>query len=70
MSGEEIEVECTPDGMTFNLKNFQGPTCSEQLDKILADLKAAGIESKVLEERKKAEYHVSRIKANQQRSRL
>ena len=60
MSGEEIEIIVTDDGMTVNAKNFKGTACTESLDKLLKGMKSDGVSSEITEQVKKPEYHVSR----------
>jgi hypothetical protein len=70
MSGEEIEIECTPDGMKVDMKNFTGDTCTVELEKMFQDLEKLGIKATITNQQKKAEYHASRMRTGQQRSRI
>jgi len=70
MSGEEIEIECTPDGMHVDMKNFTGDACTIELGKMLKDLEELGIKSTIITQQKKAEYHASRMWTGQQRNRI
>lgn len=70
MTGEEIVIECTPNGMKIDAKNFTGDACTVELEKILNDLKELGITSTITNQHKKAEYHATRMRSGQQRNRL
>lgn len=70
MSGEEVEIECTPDGMKIDMKNFTGDACTVELGKMLKELEDLGIKSTITSQHKKAEYHASRMRTGQQRSRV
>jgi len=60
MSGEEVEITITNDGMTVEAKNFKGQACTESLDKMIRGMKKDGVESDITNQTKKAEYHVAR----------
>lgn len=60
MSGEEIDIEITDDGVIFDAKNFHGKTCMTELEIFLKGLKAMGISSDVSKQEKKQAYHEQR----------
>ena len=59
MSGEELTIVITDNGMTVDAKNFKGKACTETLDKLIQDMKKDGISTEITEQTRKAEYNVA-----------
>lgn len=60
MSGEEIEVTISDEGIVFEATGFHGKTCTDELEKFVKGLKAMGIESEVIKQEKKQAYYEQR----------
>jgi hypothetical protein len=60
MSGEEMIIDITDDGMTVEAKGFKGKACTESLDKLITDMAKDGIKGTITDQTKKAEYNVVR----------
>lgn len=53
-----LKIEITPDGITVDASGFQGKTCIDEIQKLLASLREAGIETEIIEQKLKSEYYV------------
>jgi len=58
MAGEKIQFEITAKGIKMDASGFVGRKCVTELEKIEAELKKIGIETKVINQKFKQEVHL------------
>lgn len=58
MSGEEIRITITPDGMTFDASNFAGKSCLKEYQNFVDYMAKLGITCKEVSQEMKQESYI------------